>query len=63
MFRNWRNDILNYFDYHVPNSFVEGENKRIKIIKHMAYGYHNIDDLRKRMFLSTNNEVTANARA
>jgi transposase len=51
------------FDYHVPNSFVEGENKRIKIIKHMAYGYHNIDDLRKRMFLSTNNEVTANARA
>jgi len=25
MFRNWRNEILNYFDHHVSNGFVEGE--------------------------------------
>lgn len=58
MFRNWRNEILNYFDYHVTNGFVEGKNNRIKVIKRMAYGYRNIDNLRRRILL-TNNEIAA----
>jgi transposase len=56
MFRNWRSEILNYFDYHITNGFVEGKNNRIKVIKRMAYGYRNVDNLRRRILL-TNNEL------
>lgn len=58
MFRNWRGEILNYFDHRVTNGFVEGKNNRIKVIKRMAYGYRNVDNLRRRIFL-TNNEIAA----
>lgn len=34
---NWREEILNYFDYPISNGFVEGKNNRIKTIKRMAY--------------------------
>ncbi len=34
---NWREEILNCFDYPMANSFVEGKNNRIKTIKRMAY--------------------------
>ena len=40
---NWREEILNYFDYPITNGFVEGKNNRIKTIKRMAYGYRNMD--------------------
>ena len=36
-FTNWREEILNYFDYRITNGFVEGKNNRIKTIKRMAY--------------------------
>lgn len=62
MFRNWRNEILNYFDHRVTNGFVEGKNNRIKVIKRMAYGYRNIDNLRMRILL-TNNEIAASTKA
>jgi transposase len=62
MFRNWRNEILNYFDHHVTNGFVEGKNNRIKVIKRMAYGYRNSDNLRRRILL-TNNEIAASTKA
>ena len=58
MFRNWRSEILNYFDYHITKGFVEGKNNRIKVIKRMAYGYRNVDNLRRRILL-TNNEIAA----
>ena len=61
MFRNWCDEILNYFDYHVTTGFVEGKNNRIKVIKRMAYGYRNIDNLRRRIFFS-NNEIAATAK-
>ncbi len=56
---NWREDILNYFDYPITNGFVEGKNNRIKTIKRTAYGYRNIDNFRLRI-LATNpsHEVT-----
>ncbi len=34
---NWREEILNYFDYPITNGFVKGKNNRIKTIKRMAY--------------------------
>ena len=62
MFKNWRSEILNYFDYRVTNGFVEGKNNRIKVIKRMAYGYRNIDNLRRRILL-TNNDMAAGTKA
>jgi transposase len=50
---NWREEILNYFDYRITNGFVEGKNNRIKTIKRMAYGYRNMDNFRIRI-LATN---------
>jgi transposase len=61
MFVNWRNEILNYFDYHITNGFVEGKNNRIKVIKRMAYGYRNVNNLRRRILL-TNNEIAADTK-
>ena len=46
---NWREVILNYFDYRITNGFVEGKNNRIKTIKRMAYGYRNMDNFRMRI--------------
>jgi transposase len=48
-FSNWREEILNYFDYRITNGFVEGKNNRIKTIKRMAYGYRNVDNFRLRI--------------
>ena len=62
IFRNWRNEILNYFNHRVTNGFVEGKNNRIKVIKRMAYGYRNVDNLRRRILL-TNNEIAASTKA
>ena len=53
MLTNWREEILNYFDYRITNGFVEGKNNRIKTIKRMAYGYRNMDTFRMRI-LATN---------
>ena len=50
---NWREEILNYFDYRITNGFVEGKNNRIKTTKRMAYGYRNLDNFRLRI-LATN---------
>jgi len=50
---NWREEILNYFDFRITNGFVEGKNNRIKTIKRMAYGYRNMDNFRLRI-LATN---------
>ena len=46
---NWREEILNYFDYRITNGFVEGKNNRIKTIKRMAYGYRNMDNFQMRI--------------
>jgi len=54
-FTNWRDEILNYFDYRITNGFVEGKNNRIKTIKRMAYGYRNLDNFRLRI-LATNSK-------
>jgi len=50
---NWREGILNYFDYPKTNGFVEGKNNRIKTIKRSAYSYRNMGNFRLRI-LATN---------
>ena len=52
MLTNWREEILNYFDYRITNGFVEGKNNRIKTIKRMAYGYRNMDTFRMRILVT-----------
>lgn len=54
---NWREEILNYFDYRITNGFVEGKNNRIKTIKRLAYGYRNMDNFRLRI-LAANSKGT-----
>ena len=49
MLSNWREEILNYFDYRITNGFVEGKNNRIKTIKRMGYGYRNANNFRLRI--------------
>jgi len=60
IFRNWREEILNYFDYRITNGFVEGKNNRIKTIKRMAYGYRNMANFRLRI-LATNSKGSGSA--
>ena len=52
MLRNWRQEILNYFDYPYTNGFLEGKNNRIKVIKRVAYGYRNAQNFSQRILLS-----------
>ncbi len=51
-FTNWREEILNHFDYRIINGFVEGKNNRIKTIKRMAYGYRNMNNFRLRILVT-----------
>ncbi len=50
---NWREEILNYFDYPITNGFTEGKNNRIKTIKRIAYGYRNMDNFRMRILATS----------
>jgi transposase len=53
-FRNWRQEILAYFQFLpmlVSNGFVEGKNNRTKTMMRQAYGYHNRYNLRMRILL------------
>jgi transposase len=52
MLRDWREEILNYFDHRYTNGFVEGKNNRIKVIKRLAYGYRNRENFRQRIMLT-----------
>jgi len=61
MLRDWRQEILNYFDHRYTNGFVEGKNNRIKVIKRMAYGYRNNHNFRLRILLTNYQEVTTQA--
>lgn len=55
MLRDWREEILNYFDHRYTNGFVEGKNNRIKVIKRVAYGYRNRGNFRQRILLTNVN--------
>ena len=45
---NWTEYILNSFDCKYTNCFTEGCNNKIKVLKHIAFGYRNFNNLRQR---------------
>jgi transposase len=51
MLTNWREEILNYFEFGLTNAFAEGKNTRTKLIQRQAYGYRNTDNLNLRILL------------
>ncbi len=38
---NWREEVLNYWQFPITNAFVEGKHNRVKVLKRRAYGYRN----------------------
>jgi transposase len=53
-FRNWRQEILAFFDFlptRLSNGYVEGKNNRTKAIMRQGYGYRNRRNLRLRILL------------
>lgn len=56
----WREEILNYFDYRLTNGFAEGKNNRFKVIIRQGYGYRNMDNLIPRL-LMTNRSLSNTA--
>ncbi|MCX5977354.1 MAG: ISL3 family transposase [Coprothermobacterota bacterium] len=55
-FREWGEEILNYFSCRVTNGPLEGKNNRIKVIKRLGYGYRNADNLRIRIHLTNRSQ-------
>ncbi len=53
-YRNFEENILNYFTYRVSSGPVEGLNNKIKVIKRRGYGFRNIVNFAKRLFLDIN---------
>ena len=51
MLTDWREEILNYFEFGLTNAFAEGKNTRTKQIQRQAYGYRNLDNLNLRILL------------
>ncbi|EFK10625.1 transposase [delta proteobacterium NaphS2] len=48
-FRNWKEEILNYFIERITNGFVEGTNNALRATIRTAYGYRNFDNFRLRI--------------
>jgi transposase len=48
-FRNWREQILNYFNERITNGFVEGTNNALRGIIRMAFGYRNFANFKLRV--------------
>ncbi len=46
---NWGTQILNYFDNHTTQGFVEGMNNKIKLILRRGFGYRNFDHFALRL--------------
>jgi len=53
MLTNWKEYILNSFDYSYSNGYTEGINNKIKVIKRIAFGFRSFDILRKRVLLES----------
>lgn len=49
-FRNWRKEILAFFQIRISNGFVEGKNNRTKTIMRQGYGFSNREHLCWRIF-------------
>ena len=53
-YRNFEENILNYFTNRISSGPVEGLNNKIKVIKRRGFGFRNITNFAKRLFLDIN---------
>jgi len=53
-YRNFEENILNYFTDRISSGPVEGLNNKIKVIKRRGFGFRNIANFAKRLFLDIN---------
>ena len=53
-YRNFEENILNYFTNRISSGPVEGLNNKIKVIKRRGFGFRNIANFAKRLFLDIN---------
>lgn len=49
--RNWRSEILGYFELPITNGFTEGCHTKIKLLKRLSYGYRNVQVYLRKMML------------
>jgi len=54
IYRNFEENILNYFTNRISSGPVEGLNNKIKVIKRRGFGFRNIANFAKRLFLDIN---------
>ncbi len=53
-YRNFEENILNYFTHRMSSGPVEGLNNKIKVIKRRGFGFRNVVNFAKRIFLDIN---------
>ncbi len=53
-YRKYEDNILNYFTHRISSGPVEGLNNKIKVIKRRGFGFRNIVNFAKRLFLDIN---------
>ncbi|NOY74105.1 MAG: transposase [Gammaproteobacteria bacterium] len=53
-YRRFESNILNYFTSRKSSGLVEGMNNKIKVIKRRGYGFANVINFAKRLFLDIN---------
>lgn len=53
-YKTYKSNILNYFNNKCNSGPVEGFNNKIKVIKRRGYGFRNISNFAKRIFLDIN---------
>lgn len=46
---NWREEVLNYFQFRITNAAVEGFNNKASLVRHRAYGYRSHTNYRLRL--------------
>lgn len=57
-YRNFEENILNYFTHRISSGPVEGLNNKIKVVKRRGFGFRNIANFAKRLFLDINYKQT-----
>jgi len=50
--KQWKNEILNYFKNKTTNGFTEGIHTKIKMMKRVSFGFRNVDNYITKMMLS-----------
>ena len=54
MLDNWKEHILDAFEYKYSNGYTEETNNSIKVIKQVGFGYRNFENFRKIILLVHN---------